>query len=650
MVHKYIMRLLRNIICIICLSIIGLNGWTQNRAIIDSLLIQLNNSKSDSVKADICNELCWNYRVEYPKLGYEYGLKALNYYIQEKKIVKQCNILNKLGINKRNTGEYSASLDQFFRILNIAEKPSCNLELAYANNNIADIYSRLEKYDKANEFADHALALFQSENNKNGIAYNYNLRGVIYQNQKVYRSASKFFRQSLEIRLQQNDKAGAASSFINIGDCYLELNMPDSALDNYKKGIAYYDKAGFANYGRSYISLGRYYAAKKDYREAIKYLEEAISQATLVKSPENKFRANEVLHRVYYKLNEFKKAYDIQAYARTIEDTLRKADYIRKITTLELNYNFEQQVKQKEIEEIKKNVSYESHLLKQKLLSVSLIALLLGISIVTFFVYKKSKYTSKTNKLLESYNQEISSQKLAILDQNDQLKELNATKDKFFNIIAHDLKNPFNGILGLSDVIISSPPDTVTYEELIDMVKMIHGTSESAFNLLENLLEWSKTQIGRIEFCPEKFLLDKLFRDIYQLLNNQSKQKNISINFLTKEMEIVADRNMIHTILRNLITNAIKFTNDGGKIEIEAIQTSTDLQITVRDSGVGISESDKEKLFRISEKTATFGTRNEKGTGLGLLLCKELVEKHGGRIWVESEPGKGSSFIFSIPV
>lgn len=626
------------------------NGWTQSKAIIESLHNQLKIATLDSVKAYLYTELCWNYRVEAPRLGYEYGLKALEIYVKEKKIVKQCNVLNKLGINKRNTGEYSAALDQFFRILNIAEKPSCNLEIAYANNNIADIYSRLEKFDKAIEFTDVALPLFELVKNNVGIAYNYNLRGTIYQNLRNWQQASKYFKQSLELRLLEKDEAGAASSFINIGDTYLEMNMPDSALANYYKGIAYYDRAGFTNYGRGYISLGKYYAAKKDYQKAIKYLKEAISKATLMKSPENILRANEVLHKVYYQLKDYKKAYDIQAFARIIDDTLRKSDYVKKITTFELNHVFEQQIKQKEIEEIKKNASYESNLFKQKLLSIGLIVTLLGISIVTLFIYRNYKFTNRTNKLLEIYNEEVSRQKIAIQNQNDQLQELNATKDKFFNIIAHDLKNPFNGILGITDHIITTYPSS-TYEETVNLVKLVRDSSESAYNLLENLLEWSKAQTGRINFNPENFLLSSLLEEIDFLLKNLSEQKKISILYHVDPLQqLMADRNMIHTILRNLITNAIKFTESEGKIEIEAIQKDDALQITVKDNGVGISEYNKEKLFRLSEKITSLGTANEKGTGLGLLLCKEFVEKHGGQIWVESELGKGSSFSFTIPV
>jgi len=621
----------------------------QNKAIIDSLLHQLQNASNDTVKAKIYNTLCWNYRVDSPKLAYEYGLKALEIYTKQNNIHRQCNVLNKLGINKRNLGEYSAALDHFFQILDIAEKPLCNLEIAYANNNIADIYSRLEKYDKALEFTGKALPLFQSTGNKEGIAYNYNLNGTIFQNQNDWNKALEYFKLSLELRLKIDDISGAASSYINIGDCFLELNQPDSAYFYFQKGIAYYDKAGFSNYGKSYISLGKYYVAKKNYKEAIKYLNEAIVKARLMKSPDYIQKAYEVMHTVYYDQKEYQKAYEIQLLARSIGDTLRKSDFIRKITTLELNYAFEKQVRQKELEELKNKATYESRLYKQKIILYGLIFTLLGICVITFFIYRNFKYVSKTNLLLKEYNEEISRQKIAIQTQNEQLQELNATKDKFFSIIAHDLKNPFNGILGISDHIVNSWQET-SYEESVSMITMIRDSSQNAFNLLENLLEWSRAQTGRIDFMPEKFLLRDLVAEVFGLLGNVAEQKKITLDSQVDEtLEIYADKNMILTVLRNLIANAVKFTEPNGKVKVSASGNNKEITFTVSDTGIGISKATMEKLFKISEKITSLGTHNEKGTGLGLLLCKEFIDKHGGRIWVESEIGKGSKFTFSIP-
>lgn len=639
----------KRFISLVIFLFIWFSAIAQNRAMIDNLLLQLRNTTSDSVKAELYNELCWNYRVDSPKLGYDYGLKALNIYVSQKNILKQCNILNKLGINKRNIGEYSLALDHYFNILSIAVVPLCTLEIAYANNNIAEIYSRLEKYDKAIEFSQKALTIFKTVDNKKGIAYNYNLNGTIFQNKKDWNKALLFFKAGLEIRLMINDIPGAASSLINIGDCYLELNLPDSALTNYNNGIEFYKKAGFTNYGQSYIGLGKYYSTKKNYKESIRYLEEAIRVGKLTKNPANIQKANDLLHLINFTLKDYKKAYEIQTLARQEDDSLRKSDYMNKITTLELNQAFEKQVRKKEIEEFKKNALYESHLYKQRIFMYGLVVILLVISVITLLFYRNNKYINRTNDLLTQYNLKISQQKEAIQSQNEQLRELNATKDKFFSIIAHDLKNPFSGILGMSEHIISTWPKS-SYEETVSLVKLIHDSSQNAYDLLENLLEWSKAQTGRIIFNPEHFMFHQLLKDVNELLHNFSDQKKITLNYITEDnLKLYADQNMIQTVMRNLITNAIKFTEPEGKITVSAKHEGDSVKITVSDTGVGISEINKEKLFSISEKITSLGTKKEKGTGLGLLLCKEFIEKHGGKIWVVSEPGKGSDFIFTIP-
>ena len=238
-----------------------------------------------------------------------------------------------------------------------------------------------------------------------------------------------------------------------------------------------------------------------------------------------------------------------------------------------------------------------------------------------------------------------------IKKQNAELKELNATKDKFFSIIAHDLKSPFNTMLGFSNLLVKKI-DKYDKQKQIKFLNILNTDIKNTFNLLENLLYWSQSQRGTIEFSPEKEKLYLLSTGIIELLNQTFINKLITIkNKIPKNIEVNADKDMLATILRNLISNAIKFTHKGGIIEI-GVETRHALSLTeiyVKDNGVGIEKEIQTKLFKITETTSTKGTENEKGTGLGLILCKEFVEKHGGEIWVESEVGKGSKFIFTLP-
>jgi PAS domain S-box-containing protein len=237
----------------------------------------------------------------------------------------------------------------------------------------------------------------------------------------------------------------------------------------------------------------------------------------------------------------------------------------------------------------------------------------------------------------------------ALFESEARLSELNATKDKFFSIIAHDLKSPFNSILGFSGLL-AEQTHNKDYDGVEEYANIVQESSQKAVDLLTNLIEWSRSQSGYLEFNPEYVEIGALINEVFLLSDVTARHKSI---LLTKEIpqhiSLFIDKNMISSVLRNLISNAIKFTYPNGKIIIRAEQLEQEVKISIIDNGVGIDNQYLNRLFRIDESYSIPGTQNEKGTGLGLILCKEFIDKHKGKIWVESEPGKGSQFHFSIP-
>ncbi|MCA1759933.1 MAG: transporter substrate-binding domain-containing protein, partial [Bacteroidales bacterium] len=235
---------------------------------------------------------------------------------------------------------------------------------------------------------------------------------------------------------------------------------------------------------------------------------------------------------------------------------------------------------------------------------------------------------------------------LLLKERESQLRELNSTKDKLFSIIAHDLRSPFNAIIGLSEQLIENINDFEVAESE-KYLQLINLSAKNTLVLLDNLLNWAKTQTGQNIYNPEKIYLSEIVREISEVSKSIAKIKDISLKYAHDiDFEVYADVNMLKTILRNLIFNAIKYTQLNGKIVISAVQNQNNIEITVSDNGVGMSEETRSKLFKMDANITTPGTANEKGSGLGLILCKEFVEKHGGKIWVESELGKGSAFTF----
>lgn len=265
-----------------------------------------------------------------------------------------------------------------------------------------------------------------------------------------------------------------------------------------------------------------------------------------------------------------------------------------------------------------------SHDILDSLYSISLFLLAL-IGIVGFLLLVKEKQDHKIQKLLNDKNQ-------------------------FFTIISHDLRGPLGSSVSLSELL-AEDVEQYSREEIREISEMLYQSNKNIYKLLENLLEWSRIQTGMITFSPKKILLNTLIKENIELNKNAASNKNINLFFEPADLiEVEADKNMIDTILRNLLNNAIKFTNKNGVIKVTLVKTNKKVEISVTDSGIGIPDEIKEKLFKINGKVIQQGTEKETGSGLGLLLCSEFINIHQGEIWAESEPGKGSAFKFNLPL
>jgi len=250
--------------------------------------------------------------------------------------------------------------------------------------------------------------------------------------------------------------------------------------------------------------------------------------------------------------------------------------------------------------------------------------------------------------LLVQYNNELAELNKQLKNSKNNLKKTNDEKDKFFSIIAHDLKSPFNALLNLSEFLVEDLSD-LSYEEIKSFSNEINKSAHSVYNLLLNLLQWSQIKTGRMKKTEEKIALYSLVNNTFILLEGIASKKNITLsNEIENSHFFIGDRTMISSVLQNLISNAIKFTKRNGKIVVFSTIENDEIIVSVQDNGIGMSEESVSKLFQIDQHLSTFGTQNESGTGLGLILCKELVEQNGGKIWVESEERIGSTFSFTL--
>jgi signal transduction histidine kinase len=274
--------------------------------------------------------------------------------------------------------------------------------------------------------------------------------------------------------------------------------------------------------------------------------------------------------------------------------------------------------------------------------------------------YFQNKTLEEQHKILQNVNHfleqqvkertaELEAQKSELTQKNVQLKELNASKDKFFSIISHDLRNPFNILLGFARLT-EENIDRYSKDDIKQHVGRMRSSAERLYALIENLLMWSQIQRGVMEYLPESINLHEIVLDTIELLKPQAEQKQIILSMIIQEnMRVYADPGMIDIVIRNLTSNALKFTGVGGSVSLSARQEKQHVEVSVSDTGVGIPEEDIPQLFQIDTQYTNPGTDGEKGTGLGLILCKELIEKNYGKIWVESEVGKGTTFRFTLP-
>lgn len=264
-------------------------------------------------------------------------------------------------------------------------------------------------------------------------------------------------------------------------------------------------------------------------------------------------------------------------------------------------------------------------------------------------IRKLQQQLQAQNDLLADKNALLETQNIMLKERNEQLKQLNVSKDKFFSIIAHDLRNPFSSLLAFTRFAAHKIED-FSRDELQEMIRDMHVSAERLYELLENLLTWSRTQRGVIQYRPTRLDMKQIVDQVVELFESHAERKQITLrNLIQQKVRVYADRDMIDMIVRNLTSNALKFTETGGTVDISVTQNNRDIEIAVTDTGIGISQEDLPKLFQINSKVKCLGTAGEEGTGLGLILCKELLEQNGGSIWAESKEGKGSTFRFKLP-
>ena len=634
--------------------------------------------------------------IEYNNIGMIYSYlndyeKALTHYkksleikISNNDTASSANSYNNIGICYKNLGQHNKALNYFNDALVIRKRYNNRKGMAVVYNNIANIYELHQQYDSSLFFHKKSLEIKESINDNYGMTISLSNLGNIYNK-----------KNQLELAKNYLDKALVLAQIINSKNTeqYIYQYLSENSLLRGDLKNAYQYQTKYYQLKKTIISKSN----KKKVEELHIIYETDIIQKELNRLQEEQLKQHQNLHVktqikailiiiiglvvalfliliyvyfVYRKLNK-KLIIDKQVSNSLIgvfddiiallddEGNVLLSNYkfavlfgydIRSILGKNIfdiiNYDLNGKRKEQFTKIIKSGESYQyEELINNQLFDVNICVVKNSISSLQRVALFAKDITNS-----RKVQKEIVRNNKILRQSENKLKNLNYTKDKLFSIVAHDLKNPLNTIVGFSDILVNNYDD-FSENKIINFSKIMYNSAEQLYNLLENLLQWTNSQTNIENVNLEAVNLRSLVSETYNLLRLCAHKKGIIIeNKIPKTLIVKADRNMISTVIRNLCQNAIKFTGKNGKITVSSKNYNTMVKISIIDTGVGISKKNIDKLFQMKENFTTHGTDNEKGTGLGLIICKEFVEKNKGIIWVESEEGYGSIFNFTIPI
>jgi len=447
---------------------------------------------------------------------------------------------------------------------------------------------------------------------------------------------------------------GRMQIYSELRACYLLQNILFQSKKEYAKAKIYIDKSFDITQNDSLLANLFYNKALLSENQNLpfeSYEEDYLKALELSRKYNIHETAKKVsfkLLKIYKKQNNFKQTFEIQLIYKAMKDSLSKISSQKKIFLANIQNEIsikENTITDLESKEIENKIKLKNYERNRELLNLLIIFFSISLIIALYYFILTQNYNKKIikkNKELEKSNEKLQKTKL-------ELEEVGKNKDRFFSIIAHDLRSPFNSVLGLSEYI-SDSMEELEKEDILKFNQLIYTSSKSLYNLLENLLDWSKTQIGQLKFQPELFDLYEIVQKELAVLKMIAANKNITIQAeIEKNTFAYFDREMIATVVRNITNNAIKFTKTNGNIKINAQNKQSTIIVSIEDNGIGISAENIKKLFNAEKEFTTNGTNGEKGTGLGLAICREFVIINGGNIEVTSEVGKRSTFTFSIP-
>ena len=578
-----------------------------------------------------------------------YFQKALDIYKKLKDENGVAYSYHNIGMVSVNIGKSSYALDNYFKSLSINLRLNNKISSAKDYNNIGTIMQTMELYPKSMEYYKRAIKIWQESKNIQGISTAYENMGEILIAEKKYDDAIAYLTKSLKLTKDLDDKNGLSSLYADFGLCYAYKKQYDIALGYMAQALKMSNDFKIEyNKATTYNDYAIIYNLQKDYQQAYKYARMANDLANKLGSLDNRTNASMQLSEALGGLGRFEEAYKEQKKYIELKDSLKSDESVRKLTSFNLESAFAEKQRLLAEHHQRQDDLYQQKIQRQGLLSAIFFLIILGMAAILIVYYKAKLKQQKINSILEDKNAEVIQQKADLNDQAHKLNDLNTLKDRLISVLAHDLRAPLSTLRGLFGLL---EDDTISHDQFLTMIPQALKKLEYTSDFLDTLLFWINSQMENFDSSAKSFPIKDVVSYEVSNYSEQATEKGIKLlDNVSENITVAADPNSIRIVTRNLITNAIKFSRKDDTIVVSATQVDENfILISVKDSGVGMTEKQLNKLFKSKVDSGT-GTNNESGTGMGLLFCKDLIEKCNGKIWVESVQGSGTEFFFTLPI
>ncbi len=542
---------------------------------------------------------------------------------------------NRLGLIYNLLGRYDQSIEHLNRARSYFDAVHDRVGYAMVTSNLALTYFNLGEIDKSLKLNLEAIRIREKYGVKGGIATGYNNIANIYVLKgDSLEVAAQYYRKAHKLLLEVDNPADAGVALKNLGDIAIQMGDSAGAMNYYFEGLRLVEESGVTLYTPQFmVSLANIHFSKGEFEEARDVLEIGLDYALENKQYRETMELYSVLAQIHEEQGNFKEALAAQRAHMAWSDSLFSIDKINTIANLENSALLQRK-------ELELKQQQESTRLQRRLTIYASAALViaLGLLATVFFVSRRFAHT----------NIILAKQKRELQNKTERLEELDADKNRLFAVISHDLRGPVANLGGMLELL---GQEDLSQDEFSELSKTLHTHFGHLSSSLDNLLSWSALQMRGASPQAVQFKLKETADEVIDLLSLPARTKGIAVvNAVDGEQTAYGDIEQVKIVLRNLISNAIKFTAPGGEVAITCVSgNDNSVQISVKDTGVGIPSELQERILKTGEEITTYGTKGEKGSGLGLGLCRDYIEMNHGKFWFSSRQGQGSTFSFSLP-